>query len=201
MSTIIHDIGLLAGQNPLLAYFIIYVSIIFLGNISAFVSFWIVFQGYLGAWGVPFLIVTIFLADFTGDLLWYALGRATHNTRLGAWIRRRHPAWHEKVETALQHNGGRWIVFSKFIYAAAFPVIFSAGWSRMGLKRFVRTSLLSIALWLPILIGLAYAVTAGLSPLGAIAIFKNLQLTLVIGLALFLVLDYLIAKIIERWLK
>jgi len=81
VSTLVADIGLLASQNLFLAYFIIYIATIFLGNISAFASFWIVFQGYFGMWGVPFLILTIFLADVTGDLLWYALGRATRDTR------------------------------------------------------------------------------------------------------------------------
>ena len=195
------NIGLLAGQNLLLAYFIIYVAIIFVGNISAFASFWIIFQGYFGAWGVPLLILTIFLADFTGDLLWYSLGRATHDTRLGNWIRRRRPGWHEKVENVFENNGRRWIIFSKFIYAAAFPVIFSAGWSRMKFKRFVRASLLSIAIWLPILLGLAYGITAGLSPLGAVSIFKNFELTFFVGLVLFLILDYFLAKAIARALE
>ena len=91
MSSIIANVGLLASQNLLLAYFIIYVATIFLGNISAFVSFWVIAEGYFGAWGVPALILTIFLADLSGDLLWYSLGRGTRNTRFGNWIRRRLP--------------------------------------------------------------------------------------------------------------
>lgn len=192
------NIGLLASQNLLLAYFIIYVATIFLGNISAFVSFWIVFQGYFGVWGIPLLILTIFLADMTGDLLWYSLGRATRETRFGNWIRRRLPAWHAKVENAFEHNGRRWIFLSKFVYASAFPVIFSAGWSRMKFQHFFRNSLFSVLLWLPVLLGLAYGLISGLSPLGAVYAFRDLGLTLFIGLALFLLLDYFIAKFIAK---
>ena len=203
MNSIVADIGLLAGQNLFLAYFIIYITTIFLGNISAFASFWIVFQGYLGAWGIPFLILTIFLANLTGDLLWYSIGRATRNTKFGNWIRRRLPSWHGKLEETFERNGKRWIILSKFVYAAAFPVIFSAGWSKMGFKRFFRNSVLSILAWLPVLTGLAYGLVSGLSPLRAIALFRNFELIFFIGLALFLLFDYFLARFLARalWKK
>lgn len=201
MSSVISNIGLLASQNLFLAYFIIYFVTIFLGNISAFASFWIVLQGYFGLWGIPLLILTVFLADLTGDLLWYSLGHATRDTRVGRWIRRRLPSWHEKVEHAFEHNGRRWIILSKFIYASAFPVIFSAGWSRMGFKKFFRNSVLSILVWLPILIGLAYGLVSGLSPLRAVSAFRKFELTFFIGLVLFLFLDYLLAKFVAKALE
>lgn len=198
MSGIVANIGLLAGQNLFLAYFIIYVATIFLGNISAFVSFWIVFQGYFGAWGIPLLILTIFLADLTGDLLWYSLGHVTRDTHIGCWIKRRLPSWHEKVEYAFAHNGRKWIILSKFIYASSFPVIFSAGWSNMKFKAFFRNSVLSVLIWLPILLGLAYGLVSGLSPLRAVSAFRQFELTFVIGLILFLFFDYLLAKFIAK---
>lgn len=198
MESFISGIGFLASQNLPLAYFIIYIATIFLGNIAAFASVWIIFQGRFGAAGIPLLVLTIFLADLSGDLLWFSLGRATRDTRLGNWIKRRLPSWHEKVEGAFKHNGTRWIVLSKFVYASAFPIIFSAGWSRMKFKRFLRNSLLSIAMWLPILVGLAYGLASGLSPLRAISIFHNFEVTFLIGLVLFIVLDYLIVKFVGK---
>ena len=201
VSTLAAEIGLLASQNLFLAYFIIYIATIFLGNISAFASFWIVFQGYFGMWGVPLLILTIFLADMTGDLLWYTLGRATRDTKFGRWIKRRLPSWHEKIEGAFARNGKRWIILSKFFYASAFPVIFSAGWSRMGFKKFFRNSVLSVVIWLPILLGLAYGLTSGLAPLRAVAIFRNFELAFFIGLVLFLLADYFLAKFVARMFR
>ena len=198
MSSVLSTIGLLASQNLFLAYFIIYIATIFLGNISAFVSVWVVFEGHFGTLGIPFLILTIFLADFTGDLLWYSLGRATRDTRIGNWIKNRLPSWHEKVEGAFKHNGRKWIVLSKFVYASVFPIIFSAGWSGMEFKKFLRHSLFSILAWLPVLIGLAYGLASGLSPLRAIAVFRNFELTFFIGLALFIFLDYLLAKFVGK---
>lgn len=198
MSSAISNIGLLASQNLPLAYFIIYVATIFLGNISAFASFWIVSRGYLGTWGIPSLVLTIFLANMTGDLLWYSLGRTTRNTRFGNWIRNRLPRWHEKIEHTFEHNGRKWIVLSKFMYAAAFPVIFSAGWSQMTFKRFFRHSIISVLAWLPILTGLAYGLASGLAPLRAVSGFRDFEVLFLIGLVLFIVIDYFLAKIVGK---
>ncbi len=199
MSDLASTAGLLASHNQFLAYFIIYLATIFIGNISAFASFWIVSQGYLGAWGIPLLIVTIFCANLTGDMLWYSFGRATRNTRFGDWVRRRMPKWHTRVEQAFDKNGRKWIVLSKFMYAAAFPVIFSAGWSKLAFKRFFRYSLVSVLTWLPILTGLAYGLISGLAPLGAaVSFLREFEIIFFIGLALFIFLDYLIARVVGK---
>jgi membrane protein DedA with SNARE-associated domain len=194
----VSTVGLLAGQNQLLAYFVIYLAVILLGNVSSFASFWIVFRGYLGVWGVPLLILTIFLANITGDLLWYALGHTTRNTGFGNWIRRHLPKWHDRIERAFESNGRKWIVLSKFMYAAAFPVIFSAGWSQMAFKRFFRNSLISVLAWLPILLGLAYGLFSGLSPLGTVSVFHDFEVLFIIGLGLFILFDYFLARFIGR---
>ncbi len=197
MSVILTNLGLLASQNMFLAYFIIYIATIFLGNISAFAAFWVVFHGVLGFWGVPLLILTIFAADISGDLLWYSLGRALRDTRFGNFVKN-HLRHHEKIERSVQKNGAGWIIMAKFLYASAFPVIFLIGWTRIKFKKFFKTSLLSVAIWLPILAGLAYGLFSGLSPLGAVSIFKHFELILLIGLVIFFVADYFIAKLARK---
>jgi membrane protein DedA with SNARE-associated domain len=195
VSSVLSNLGFLASQNLFLAYFIIYLATIFFGNISAFTSFWIVYQGHFGPWGVPLLVPTIFLSNMTGDLLWYSLGRGLRNTRFGHWVKR-HLPWHENMEQTLIRNGRKWMFLSKFAYAASFPVIFSVGWTNMEFKKFFRNSLLSILTWIPVLFGLAYGVASGLSPLRAVTLFHDFELTFFVGLVLFIFLDYLIAKAI-----
>lgn len=188
----------MASQNLFLAYFIIYLATIFFGNVSSFVSFWVVYQGgHFGPWGIPLLIPTIFLANVTGDLFWYSLGRGTRDTRFGHWVKR-HLPWHERIERALTRNGKKWIFLSKFIYASSFPVLFSVGWTNMEFKKFFRNSVLSILTWLPVLFGLAYGLASGLSPLRAVTLFRDFEFTFFVGLGLFIFLDYLLAKVIGR---
>lgn len=197
MSTVLENLGLVASQNMFLAYFIIYIATIFLGNISAFAAFWIVLHGVLGFWGVPLLILTIFVADISGDLLWYSLGRALRDTRFGNFVKN-HLPHHAKIESAVQKKGASWIFMAKFLYASSFPVIFSVGWARIEFRKFIRTSLLSVAIWLPILVGLAYGLFSGLSPLRAVSIFKNFEVVFIMGIILFFVADYFLARLFRK---
>ncbi len=197
MSELLSHLVAGASQNITLAYFIIYLGTIFIGNISAFVSFWVVIKGSFGPWGVPLLILIIFLADASGDLAWYSLGRFTHDTRFGNWIKSHVPGY-KKAEETMAKNGGILIFFAKFVYASSFPVIFSLGWTQMPFKKFLRNSILSILIWLPVLVGLSFGLVAGLSPLSTITAFKNFELVFLGGLILFIVLDYLLAKVIGR---
>ena len=196
MSDVLNNIGLLAGQNPFLAYFIIYISTIFLGNISAFASFWLVFRGYFGPLGIPFLILTIFLSDVTGDLLWYSLGRTLRDTRFGNFVKNHLPG-HKKIERGLARNGRRWVFISKFLYASSFPIIFSVGWMGMDFKTFFKTALTAIVCWIPILTALAYGLISGLTPLHAVALFKRFEVIFVVGLIAFIVADFFLAKLFK----
>ncbi|MDO8537031.1 MAG: VTT domain-containing protein [bacterium] len=200
MSDVFNNIGLLAGQNQFLAYFIIYIATIFLGNISAFASFWLVFRGYFGPWGIPFLILTIFLADATGDVLWYSLGRTLRDTRFGNFVKNHLPG-HEKIEKRLTKSARKWIFLSKFIYSSSFPILFSVGWVRMDFKTYIKTALVAILSWLPILSLLAYGLISGLTPLQAVAIFKRFEVVFIVGLAAFIAADYLLAKLFKFLFK
>lgn len=196
MFGILNNLGLLAGQNIFLAYFIIYIATIFLGNISAFTSFWVVIRGSFGPWGVPLLMLTIFCANFSGDMLWYSLGRTLHDTRLGNFVKNRLPQ-HDKIEKKLHKSGGNWMIISKFLYATSFPVIFLVGWSRVAFGRFVRVSLLSIAIWIPALTGLSYGLVAGLSPLAAVSLFKHIEIVFLLSFIVFFAIDYLLTRIFK----
>jgi membrane protein DedA with SNARE-associated domain len=191
MHNMILTVAGLVGQNPVVAYFIIYVATIFLGNISAFVSFWVIFEIHFGLIGLLCLVLTIFLSDMTGDLLWYSLGRMLRDTRFGLWMETHLPG-HAKIEAMLQERGQRWLFLSKFVLGFAPPVVFSIGWSGMEFKTFFKNSILSIVLWLPVLTALAYGIVSGLAPLAA-SNFRRVEWVFLGGFVLFIILDYVIA--------
>jgi len=142
MPEFLSNLGVLASQNQQLAYLIIYIGTIFFGNISAFISFWLVLSGAFGAWGIPVLLLVLFCAILSGDFIWYGLGKGLHDTRIGYFFRNRFASQHEKVARALLKNGRSWILVSKFLYASSFPIIFMAGWINLPAKKFFRTSTL-----------------------------------------------------------
>jgi membrane protein DedA with SNARE-associated domain len=204
MDTLVAQVAALASQNIVLAYLIIYVAVIFLGNIGAFVAFWIAFQGGLGAWGVPFVIVGAFAANVTGDLLWYSLGRGLRVTRFGNWLKHRTKLYKrhgERLESHVERKGRRWMLFAKFAYGSNFPILFSLGWIQLPFRQFFRRSLLAIALWLPVILGVSYGLYASLSPLAAIADIKQFEIYFLIGLVLFIILQWLLGKIVGGFLS
>jgi len=184
----------LAGQNPFLAYFIIYLAIIFLGNLGAFAALWVAFQGALGAWGVPLTLIAGYCANLSGDALWYGMGRWLRSTRLGNWIKRRAPH-HEKIEAHITQRGRRWMLFAKFAYGSNFPIIFTIGWTRMDFRSFFRRAMLAAAIWLPVILGLSYGLYSGLAPLAAaISTLKDFELLFLAALALFIIIQFALAR-------
>lgn len=198
MSETLANLSMLASQNQLWAYFIIYISTIFLGNIPAFASFWLVLHGSFGPWGVPLLVLTLFLSYASGDLLWYGLGRALRGTLLGNFIKKRFAPQQEKIEEKLNENSRGLIFVSKFLYASSSPVIFSVGWAKIDFKKFFTTSLLSIMVWLPILTAVSYGLISGLTPLRAVSIFKQFGIVFLVGLALFFIVEYALAGVLKK---
>lgn len=199
MDIISSQVALLAGHNLFLACLIIYVATIFLGNIGAFVSLWIAFEGALGAWGVLLVLLIAFCANVTGDILWYSLGRRLRTTRFGNWLKSRIKN-HEKIEAHVSEKGPRWMLFAKFAYGSNFPILFLLGWTRLSFPRFFRRSLLAIAIWLPIILGVSYGLYSGLAPLAsAIATLKDFELLFLAGLILFIIAQLVLTKILRKF--
>ena len=198
MDILSSHVALLAGQNIFLAYLLVYLATIFLGNIGAFASFWVAFQGGLGPWGVPGVLVGAFAANVTGDMLWYAMGRTLRATRFGGWIKNRFPN-HGKFDGHIERKGPRWMLFAKFAYGSNFPIIFSLGWAQYDFKKFFRRSLLAIAVWLPAILGISYGLYSSLSPLAAVQTIKHFEVLFLAGLVAFIILQYILARIIAKF--
>jgi membrane protein DedA with SNARE-associated domain len=135
---------------------------------------------------------TLFLAEMTGDLLWYSLGGLLRSTRFGLWIENHVPG-HANATTKFQKKGETWLLLSRFIIGFSPLVVFSIGWSGMAFRTFYKNSLLSILMWIPVFMGLSYGIVSGLAPLAATD-FKEIGWIAAGGFLLFLILDYAIAK-------
>jgi len=198
MDILSSHVAALASQNIFLAYVIIYGATIFFGNIGAFASLWVAFQGDLGAWGVLGVLVAAFVANVTGDIVWYSLGRGLRATRLGRWIKNRFPN-HIKFDEHIERKGPRWMLFAKFAYGSNFPILFSLGWARYDFRRFIRRSLLAIAIWLPVILGVSYGLYSSLSPLAGISTIKTFEVLFLAGLVTFIIVQYVFTRIAERF--
>ncbi len=195
MPAFLYFLGGLVSQNRALAYFVIYAATIFFGNTSAFISFWFAINGFLGSMGLPFLLITIFAAEFTGDILWYSVGKKFHETKFGNFIRGRFVTRNSKIEKSIAKNGYLLIFISKFLYGSALPTVFLSGWTNFPMKKFIKTSLLSLIVWIPVLSVLAFSLFSWLAPIQALAAFKNYEITFLISIGLFILIEYAFMKL------
>lgn len=196
MASLINNFGLLANQNHFSAYFIFYIATIFAGSVAEFTGFWLVFKGFLGPWGLLFFPLVVFASSTTGDLMWYYFGRALRETRFGNFVKNRLPG-HAKIEERIHKNGINLVFATRFIYASAFPLIFSIGWAGVRFKKFFRMSIVSSLVWVPVLTGIAYVLTLSLAPLQSVAIFKDFEIVFLIGIVTFFILNYLVTRFIK----
>ena len=201
MGNLTSAIALLASQNPFLAYFIIYLATIFLGNISAFVSFWIIAQTNFGFWGFPLLILVIFISDFSGDLLWYSLGRKSRDTRFGEWVKNHLPG-HKKAEKTLQHQRQVLDLLLKIHLRLGTACDFFNWLDRHEVQGVCeKFQSFRFCSGCQSLLALPTASSPASHHLSAVADFKKFEWNFLIGIALFVFLDYIVARGIGKLLK
>ena len=199
MQATLFSIGFLLRYDAAFVFAATHMVTIFLGNISAFVVFWVAFAADFARWQVLALFAIIFAGEVTGDCLWYVLGRGLRDTRFGMWIKNHIPR-HERAEAAIQKKGKKYLYLSKFAYGSAGFVIFFLGWMRMDFRTFIKNSLISVILVLPIVFFMAYGLFSGLAPLTAVAAFKSIGRVFLIGIVAFIVLEWLLGKAVKALL-
>ncbi|MBI5220677.1 MAG: hypothetical protein HY978_02480 [Candidatus Liptonbacteria bacterium] len=180
--------------HPVYAGVFFYAFYIFLGNIAGFTALWLAFRGHFGPWGLPIILTIVFIADLSGDFLWYSLGRFLSNTRFAGQIKHKF-RFLERLEAHFDRRGARWIFLSKFLYATTFPILFTAGWTKIDFRKYFRVSLFAILAWLPIMTILAYALFSGLILIQATSAFHRVEKLFLVGLLLFLLLNYLLTRL------
>lgn len=185
---------------PVLLYLGTYLSIIFLGNVISFTTVLLAFQGGVRFWPFAGIIFLVILADVSGDLAWYWLGRKLRGTKIGEALYRKLPR-HEKIEKNILKNSDRWVFLSKFIPFSTFTIIFLTGWIEVPFKKFFRVSLVAIVSSVAALVIFAFVLSLGLSSLEPIALFKQFERLLALGILVFIIFNLFLAKLFRRVIR
>ena len=199
MEHFLNNIAFLMHENAFLTYVIIYVGTILLGNLVSFSVLWLAFHGSFGPWGVPLMMGITVIADMSGDMTWYSMGKGLSGTKLGGWIEGHLPK-HEIIMKYVERNAVKLIFLAKFIYSSTFPILFTVGWSNMDRKEFFKTSLKTIACWVPLMTVMCYALFSGFNVLQASSMFEHFEILFGFGLVAFIGLTYLISLIAKKYL-
>lgn len=193
MEAFISQLTFFLRHNIVTVFPLIYFATILGGNILAFTIFWVGFAANFGGWRIVAVFGVVALAEVSGDLVWFSIGRLSRNTAFGNWVKSHLPG-HDHVEDILHSQGKKLLYLSKFAYGSAAVVIFSLGWSGMRLKTFLKNSALSVVIGLPVVFFLAYGLFSGLSPITAVTQFKHLEILFLIAIVSFFVLQWLLSK-------
>lgn len=173
-------------------YLAIYFSTILIGNAAAFSTFILAFLGRLGHWGFLYVIITVFLADVSADLLWYSLGRWLHNTKIGNFIKN-HLPHHDLIYKRVHEGNLKWLYLAKFVSSTSAPFLFLIGWSQsVNFKKFFHLSIRTIIVWLGIMIISTTAISLGLLPFQSQKFFRNLEVTITVIVVLFIGFEFLL---------
>ncbi len=179
-------------------YLAIYFSTILIGNAAAFSTFLLAFLGRFGHWGMLYVILTVLAADISADNLWYFSGRWLHNTKFGNFIKN-HLPHHDLIYKHIHEDNLKWLYLSKFVSSTSAPFLFLVGWTQsVSFKKFFRISLKTIVVWLGLMITSTTAIGLGLLPLQSIKLFKNLEVTIIIVVILFIAFEFLLKYLSKK---
>jgi membrane protein DedA with SNARE-associated domain len=190
----------LISNYPLLTYPGLFISIILLGNPVSFSTFWLAFQEEFRFSTIALLFAFIVFTDICGDLAWYYMGKKLRGTRLGEKLHSKIPKA-EIVAAHLKRHDSKWVFLSKYIPSSTFTIIFSAGWTDMPFKKFIRTSLVAILSSVLLIAGITYGLSLGFSAIEAKNIFHRIEQLLVVGLLAFLLINFIFGKLITRYFR
>jgi membrane protein DedA with SNARE-associated domain len=190
----VHDLVLIASQNALVVYLILYLLAFAIGDFSSLVGIWLATNGALN-WFI--LIPVIVAASLTGDFFYYSVGHTLHDTKTGLWIKD-HLPHHQEIIDNLEKRQRRLIALSKFIPFAAPLIFFSAGWIKVNIKKVFKYDLIALALWQPILILFGYSLARTFDYLGAQFLFKQLEILIGLAVVIIFAFDFIISRIVEK---
>jgi len=176
-----------------LEYLIVFLGVVFGGELVLFILGFFIAQGFIPAWPV---IVLGFFGTFVPNLLWFFLGKTAIADKLIS-----HRFAHNTILTiteALHHISNRnrltAIIIIKFLVGTPFVLIMYVNKIKLGFRRFVYYQ--SIAIFLSLLIVIPIGFLSGLGFTYFSKILKNLYA----GLG-FLLLIIVIIIMVQLWTK
>lgn len=176
----------IASWKPL-AYGIIFVSMIFEGEIFLFTAAFLVAQRLLSP---EFTFLAVFGGVLAGDSLWYWLGHKLNHSdnRFSRWLVKKTG----QIDDHLSNNPLRTIFISKFIYGIHHLILVRAGVLKLKFKEFFKDDFIANLVWVFLIGGIGYL--SGASFVLVRHYFKFVEYGLIFGLIIFFTLNYFIAK-------
>jgi len=173
----------------LLAYLIIFIAMIFEGDVVLFLAFYLAHQGYFK---LSNIIAVAIVGILLGDLGWYHIGKYLENAPL---IKNYFKKIGGPIDYHLKKNPFRAIFISKFMYGIHHALLMRAGALRVNLKKFFQIDILASLTWIAAIGLIGYFSSASIS------MTKHYIKYTEIGVLIGIMILFLITRSISRLTK
>lgn len=182
----------LVEHHQILTYGIIYVGLIFEGELFIISTGILVHLGALNFW---FALLFVLLGAFTKTFIGYSLGeflfKRFNNHKLFIYIQKRVYSILPKFKTK-----PFWSIFaSKFIMGANHIVIIFSGYEKIDFRKFLKAEIFATIIWAPLLLIIGYLFSYTALHISR-EIWKFLLVVLVLFM-IFIVFDKLVSRLYE----
>lgn len=163
------------------------------GDILLFTAGFLTHQGYFD---IGIVLLLAFLGTIIGDNIWYVLGKLMSEKELFLKVKKFIEKATSPFDKHLKNRTVRTIFISKFTYGLCRPIILKAGAMKISFEKFIKTDLVATFMWIFLVGGLGYLSSA--SFLAVRHYLRYTELTLLLGVAIFILISYVITKISKK---
>ena len=142
------------------------------------------------------MLPLVFLGAIIGDNIWYVLGELMNKKKLFLKVKKIIEKATSPFDEHLKNRTVRTIFISKFIYGLYRPIILKAGVMNISFEKFIKTDMMTTFVWIFLVGGLGYLSSA--SFLAVRRYLRYTELTLLLGIAIFILISYVVTKISKK---
>lgn len=178
------------SEYQTLGYLIIFLGMMIEGDILLFTAGFLAYRGYFN---IDALSLIVFSGVILGDNLWYVFGEILKKESfIYKFIKRIASPFDEH----LKNRTARTIFIAKFAYGLYRPLLLRAGSLYLPFKKFIKADIIASIIWIFIVGGLGYLSSA--SFLLIRRYLRYTELTLLLGIAVFILISHIVTKISKK---
>lgn len=174
-----------------LGYILAFFGMVFEGDGALFTLAFLTAEGFFD---IGDMLIVILLSVVFGDTLWYFVGKKyiTFFPRVVAWVDR----FAKPFDRHLLERPTRTLLLTKFVYGAHHAVLIRAGMAKMDFRKFIKSDIISIVVWVGVVGGLGYFSSISLAY--EKKYLRYAEIALLLALILFFVAEHYIKKFSQK---
>ena len=174
-----------------LGYTLVAIGLVFEGDGTLFTAAFLTAEGFFD---VGDMLIIAFLSVLFGDLMWYFIGKKYifRFPRAVAFVDK----FAKPFDKRIVENTTRTLIVTKFLYGAHHSVLIRMGMKNIELRQFIKGELIALPIWIFVVGGIAFFSEKTLLP--ARHYLKFAEMSLLLGLLAFFVLEYVLHRLSTR---